>query len=157
MISIFPLKPHTAFKSMFCLCHSLPMGVMWTVENSLELHWLGQGNDIWINNFCGLYYKHITIVNDDCRVVRKWCSKLLSQAWLRTLAKAKTRDNKTFIVQASLTIIKIFLIVQSGNTKGEVSLYHWPPVWLVWINVCREIGWLFSFVYMFGWVARQCC
>jgi hypothetical protein len=23
----------------------------------------------------------------------------------------------------------------SGNTKGEVSLYHWPPVWLVWISL----------------------
>jgi hypothetical protein len=25
------------------------------------------------------------------------------------------------------------------------------------INVCREIGWLLSFVYSFGWVAHQCC
>ncbi len=25
---------------------------------------------------------------------------------------------------------------QPGNTKkGEVSLYHWPPVWLVWISL----------------------
>jgi hypothetical protein len=24
-------------------------------------------------------------------------------------------------------------------------------------NVCREIGWLFSFVYIFGQVAHQCC
>jgi len=21
---------------------------------------------------------------------------------------------------------------QQGILKGEVSLYHWPPVWLVW-------------------------
>ncbi len=25
------------------------------------------------------------------------------------------------------------------------------------VNVCREIGWLFSFVYIFGRVACQCC
>jgi len=23
----------------------------------------------------------------------------------------------------------------AGNTKGEVSLYRWPPVWLVWITL----------------------
>jgi len=22
-----------------------------------------------------------------------------------------------------------------GILKGEVSLYHWPPVWLVWISL----------------------
>jgi hypothetical protein len=25
------------------------------------------------------------------------------------------------------------------------------------INVCREKGSLLSFVYIFGWVAHQCC
>ncbi len=25
--------------------------------------------------------------------------------------------------------------MKSGNTKGEVSMYHWPPVWLVWISL----------------------
>jgi hypothetical protein len=24
-------------------------------------------------------------------------------------------------------------------------------------NVCREIGWLLSFVYIFVWVAQRCC
>ncbi len=27
------------------------------------------------------------------------------------------------------------ICVVPGNTKGEVSLYHWPPVWLVWISL----------------------
>ncbi len=25
--------------------------------------------------------------------------------------------------------------LEPGNTKGEVSLYHWPPVWLVWMQL----------------------
>ncbi len=45
----------------------------------------------------GLYYKHITIVNDNYRLVSK------------AKAKAKARANKTFIVQALLMIIKVFL------------------------------------------------
>jgi hypothetical protein len=28
---------------------------------------------------------------------------------------------------------------------------------MVHINVCREIGWLLSFVYSFGQLAYQCC
>ena len=33
-----------------------------------------------------------------------------------------------------------------GILKGEVSLYHWPPVWLVW-NQLYDIWWfLFLFV-----------
>jgi hypothetical protein len=32
---------------------------------------------------------------------------------LMTLAKAKARANETFIVQMSLTIVKIFIIVQA--------------------------------------------
>jgi hypothetical protein len=30
-------------------------------------------------NTCGLYYKHITIVNDDPSVVNKWCHNLEHQ------------------------------------------------------------------------------
>ncbi len=30
---------------------------------------------------------------------------------------------------------KQHVTVEAGNTKGEVSLYHWPPVWLVWISL----------------------
>jgi len=44
-----------------------------------------------------MYYKHITVGNDDYRVT-------LQTVVLMTLAKA----NKTFIVQTSLTIVKIF-------------------------------------------------
>jgi hypothetical protein len=25
--------------------------------------------------------------------------------------------------------------IRQGILKGEVSLYHWPPVWLVWISL----------------------
>ncbi len=52
----------------------------------------------------GLYYKHITIVNDDSRVVSERRSKVWHhlRALLMTLAKAKAKTNETFIVQASL-------------------------------------------------------
>ncbi len=31
---------------------------------------------------------------------------------------------------------------KSGNTKGEVSLYPWPPVWLIW-----NYNWKFLFLF----------
>ncbi len=33
----------------------------------------------------------------------------------------------------------------AGNTKGEVSLYHWPPVWLVWKQLYDYWQFLFLF------------
>ncbi len=32
-----------------------------------------------------------------------------------------------------------------GILKGEVSLYHWPPVWLVWNQLCDNSQFLFLF------------
>ncbi len=29
--------------------------------------------------------------------------------------------------------------LNQGILKGEVSLYHWPPVWLVWISLFWQI------------------
>ncbi len=38
----------------------------------------------------------------------------------------------------------------TGNTKGEVSLYCWPPVWLVWNKLYDN--WQFSFLFLsFQW------
>ncbi len=33
-------------------------------------------------------------------------------------------------------LILLLLFVQ-GILKGEVSMYHWPPVWLVWISLIK--------------------
>jgi hypothetical protein len=30
---------------------------------------------------------------------------------------------------------KFFIQLNQGILKGKVSLYHWPPVWLVWISL----------------------
>ncbi len=35
--------------------------------------------------------------------------------------------------------------VNPGNTKGEVSLYSWPPVWLVWNQLYDNWQFLFLF------------
>jgi hypothetical protein len=43
--------------------------------------------------------------------------------------------------------VKSFQIwVCPGNTKGEVSLYHWPPVWLVWNQLYDY--WQVLFIYL---------
>jgi hypothetical protein len=34
-----------------------------------------------LNVSCGLYYEHMTIINDDSSVVIKWSSKLIDAAW----------------------------------------------------------------------------
>ncbi len=45
--------------------------------------------------FCGLYYKQMTIVNDDSSMVSKWSSKLIDDA------RAFINDRHMFIVQAT--------------------------------------------------------
>ncbi len=35
------------------------------------------------------------------------------------------------------------MLVLPGNTKGEVSLYRWPPVWLVWNQLYNNWQFLF--------------
>ncbi len=52
-------------------------------------------------------------------------------------------------------------------TKHWLGLFNYYDTGLIFVskertylgepNVCGEIGWLFSFVYIFGQVARQCC
>ncbi len=45
-------------------------------------------------------------------------------------------------------IYKVGMVI--NESKQEISF-------LTVSNVCREIGWLLSFVYTFGRVACQCC
>ncbi len=44
---------------------------------------------------CGLYYKHVTIVNDDSSVVSKWSFKLIDDR------RVVIYNHKRFIVQAT--------------------------------------------------------
>ncbi len=39
----------------------------------------------------------------------------------------------------------IFVSIRQGILKGEVSLYHWPPVWLVWNQLYDNWQILFLF------------
>ncbi len=41
----------------------------------------------------------------------------------------KTQLKAVFILESCWTTSGMF---EQGILKGEVSLYHWPPVWLVW-------------------------
>ncbi len=46
----------------------------------------------------------------------------------------------------SLRTWKLVLeLLEAGNTNGEVSLYHWPPVWLVWNHLYENWQFLFLF------------
>jgi hypothetical protein len=46
-------------------------------------------------HFCGLYYKHITIVNDDSSVISYWHSPLIGNA------RVVIYDHTMFIIQAT--------------------------------------------------------
>ncbi len=39
----------------------------------------------------------------------------------------------------------LLLSLSQGILKGEVLLYHWPPVWLVWNQLCDNWQFLFLF------------
>jgi hypothetical protein len=39
----------------------------------------------------------------------------------------------------------VFVLHNPGNTKGGVSLYHWPPVWLVYNQLYDNWPFLFLF------------
>jgi hypothetical protein len=133
---------------------------------------------------CGLYYKHITIVNDTSRVVSKWCSKLWYHlwSWLMTWAKAKVRANKTFIVQASFTIItydhqNIFIVEATVRVKPiiffTVLLFAPSSAYNRWIRTLKlrilsilvyhyasPTGFILLYVWRIGhrvisWIVRQ--
>ncbi len=138
--------------------------------------------------FCGLYYKHVTIVNDYASSISKWVSSLLmtlaSSFTIIIGLKYRPLDNNSFLIlglpifiqnyktwntnwRGRLSTVDLMtkvaclvkkskiclyyqiaadlkFLVQGGQLywafpqgilKGEVSLYWWPPVWLVWISL----------------------
>jgi hypothetical protein len=48
-----------------------------------------------LNQTCGLYYKHVTIVNDNSNVVSKWSFKLIDDP------RAVIYDRNRFVIQAT--------------------------------------------------------
>ncbi len=55
--------------------------------------------------FCGLYYKHVTIVNDDSSVINKWSFKLIDDP------RIVIYDRHKFIIQAT----DLFCLVMNGK------------------------------------------
>ncbi len=50
-------------------------------------------------------------------------------------AGAKAGDNGIFVTKSKEQSPRSNCIHRQGILKGEVSLYRWPPVWLVWISL----------------------
>jgi hypothetical protein len=49
-----------------------------------------------MSDTCGLYYKHVAIVNDDSSIIIKWSSKLIDAT------RGVIYDHHIFIVQATV-------------------------------------------------------
>jgi hypothetical protein len=61
---------------------------------------------------CGLYYKHMTIVNDNSSVIIKWSSKLTDAA------RGVIYDHHMFIVQATgVNVIKLLFFISDALEK----------------------------------------
>ncbi len=43
------------------------------------------------------------------------------------------------------SLLKVSINSLSRNTRGEVSMYYWPPVWLVWNRLYDNWQFLFLF------------
>ncbi len=56
---------------------------------------LSNSNNFGSRMFCGFYYKHVTIVNDDSSVINKWSFKLIDDP------RVVTYDRHKFIIQAT--------------------------------------------------------
>ncbi len=50
---------------------------------------------LWLLDYSALYYKHMTIVNDDSSIISKWSSKLIDDA------KGVIYNHCMFIIQAT--------------------------------------------------------
>ncbi len=60
---------------------------------------------------CGLYYKHIMIVNDDCSVINKFGASLTVDA------RVIIDDRHMFIVQATALVL---LLCKTAQLKVEI-------------------------------------
>ncbi len=86
--------------------------------------------------YSGLYYKNITIVNDNSRVMLQTVASLTT--YLTTLAMDKVRGNKTFIVKSSFMIItynhqNILIVEATSGTK------YLPILVVKWMGCYPEL------------------
>ncbi len=86
-------------------------------------------NVICFISLCGLYYKPMTIVNDNSSIVSRWSFKLIDDP------RVVIYDRHMFIVQATGQMTFSSLCLKREILKGEVSLNRWSPVSLVWISL----------------------
>ncbi len=68
---------------------------MFSVKRVSGVHLQPQQSMIDDNFFCGLYYKHVTIIIDDSSVISKWSFKLFDDP------RVVIYDRNTFIIQAT--------------------------------------------------------
>ncbi len=69
----------------------------------------------------------------------------------RSCKSPRKKAIKSFVVSSSFQLLCLSLcgsvcMSVQGILKGEVSLYHWPPVWLVWNQLYDNGQFLFLFV-----------
>ncbi len=61
---------------------------------------------------CGLYYKHVTIVNDNSSVINKGSLKLIDNA------RVVIYDLNRFIIQATgINVIKLFYFISDDEAQ----------------------------------------
>jgi hypothetical protein len=74
----------------------------------------------------------------------------LDQLQIFALVKHSLIIINKFIIYLQTFVLHLFIYstLDPGNTKGEVSLYCWPPVWLVW-------NWLYDYWQFLFLFAKQ--
>jgi hypothetical protein len=72
-------------------------------------------------NTSGLYYKHVTIVNDDSRVISNWSIKLIDDL------SVITYDRQRFIIQATDGILNLILNENTSAVSFCCQVGTWVP------------------------------
>ena len=81
----------------------------------------------------------------------------LSYSWFQTSQTGGQRYSDTLVFPAQPHVWSKYAVkyrcwrgphfyhIMQGILKGDVSLYHWPPVWLVWNQLYDNWQYLFLF------------
>ncbi len=85
-----------------------------------------------LDSSSGLYYKHVTIVNDDSSIVSKWSFKLIDDP------RVISYDRHRFIIQATgHSFLLNFLALHSGDNTRD-RWYNYQTTRLIPGNQCCE-------------------
>ncbi len=92
----------------------------------------------WVSFFCvlfqGYFSRKVLRVTQSKSVITRFSDFLL----FKIITGGKCYKSFTIVTYSRSDISYSGRIVgwfHQGILKGEVSLYHWPPVWLVWISL----------------------